>query len=114
MKRQITAVLLACIAAVAVAVAASAADEMVFDKYKGRMYAAYAQELKTHPGLKGKVLLEMKVTTDGRVTGCRVVSSIVPSPTLGETLCERARQFQFGARPAATTFTKEIEFFAAG
>ena len=94
--------------------AASVADEAVFDKNKGRIDAVYARELKMNPGLQGRVVLEMKIAPDGHVTNCRVVSSEITIAGFGDKLCERTREFQFAPRPAATTFTKELSFFAAG
>jgi protein TonB len=105
--------LLACLATIATA-SNRAADEMTFDRYKGRIYALYASELKTQPKLKGTLVLDLKISADGRVADCRVVSNNVASPGFGDKVCERVREFQFAPRPAATTFTKEFTFFPAG
>jgi protein TonB len=112
-KHLIAGILLICLATTAVAADTRRADEMTFDKYKGKLYAAYARELKNDPGLKGRVVLEIKIATDGRVANCRVVSSDAPTPSLGEKLCERVREFQFTPRQAVTTFTKPVDFFPA-
>lgn len=112
MNRLIAGMSLACLATIAAA-AASARDEWVFDQNKGKMYAVYARELRNHPDLKGRVVLELKISTNGRVTACRVVSTDAATGGLGDKLCERTREFQFEPRPAATTFTKSLEFFPA-
>jgi len=95
------------------AAAASVADETVLDRNKGKFYAVYARELKANPGLKGRVVLEMKIATTGRVAHCRVVSSDAAASGLGEKLCARTGEIQFTPRPSPTTFTKEISFFPA-
>jgi periplasmic protein TonB len=112
-KRQLAGILLTCLAAGAGA-GTSRADEMTFDKYKGKIYAAYARELKTNPGLKARLVLEIEVATDGRVASCRVKSSDAPTPRLGDVMCERVREFLFTPRQAATTLTKSLDFFPAG
>jgi Na+-translocating ferredoxin:NAD+ oxidoreductase RnfG subunit len=105
--------ILACLATAAAA--ASVADETVFDRNKGKIYAVYVRELKDNPGLKERVrvVLEMKISTDGLVANCRVVSSDAGAPGLGEKLCARTGEFQFAPRPTATTFTKELTFYPA-
>jgi TonB family protein len=112
----IAGIVLAGLATIATASAASDREdfELTFDKYKGKIYAVYAREAKEHSGLKGKLVMDVTIGTDGRVANCRVVSNEVPAPNFGDKVCERVREFQFAARPAVTTYTKRIDFFPAG
>lgn len=105
-NRQLAGILLTCLAT-----AATGADELVFDKYKGKIYAVYARELRSNPGLKARLVFEIKIATDGHVTSCRVVSSDAPTPRLGDTMCERVREFQFAPRKAASTLNKPMDFY---
>lgn len=113
MKRQLAGILLTCLATVATGADTRMADETIFDKNKGKIYAVYVRELRNNPELKARVVLEIKIATDGHVANCRVVSSNAPTPSLGNTMCERVREFSFAPRKAETTFNKTIEFFPA-
>ncbi len=114
MKHQLARILLTCLATAAVGADMRRADETTFDKYKGKIYAAYARELKSNPSLKARLVFEIKIATDGHVASCRVVSSDAPTPKFGDTLCERVREFLFSPREAPTTLTKSLDFFPAG
>lgn len=116
MNRLIAGILLACLATVG---AASDREdvEITFDKHKGKIYAVYTRELKTNPDMGRapvKLVLDVKIATDGRVAGCRILSSNAPSPGFGDKVCERVLEFQFAPRPAVTSYTKKIDFFPAG
>jgi Na+-translocating ferredoxin:NAD+ oxidoreductase RnfG subunit len=87
--------------------------ERTFDKHKGKIYAVYLRELKEHPGLKGKLVLDLRIATDGRVASCRVLSSTLASPGIGDKVCEKTREFQFAPRAEAASYTKRIDFFPA-
>jgi TonB family protein len=113
MKRHLAGILLSCLATAAASADTRRADEVTFDKYKGKLYAAYVRELKSNPGLKARVVLEIKIATDGRVTNCRVVSSDAPTSSLGDSLCARVREFLFTPRETATTLTKPVDFVPA-
>ena len=112
-KRQLAGIMLTCLATAATGADMRRADEMTFDKYKGKLYATYVRELKTNPGLKARLVFEIRIATDGHVAKCRVVSSNAPTPRLGDSLCERVREIQFSPREAATTTTKTIDFYPA-
>jgi periplasmic protein TonB len=104
------------IVASACASAAGPNDEDVavaFDRHKGGFYAAYAKELRTHPGLKGKAVLVIDFAKTGDVTGCRVRSSTLGSPALEAKLCEVARRIKIAPRAAGFTVDKPIDFFPA-
>jgi|KBSSwiStaDraftv2_1062776.scaffolds.fasta_scaffold881451_2 protein TonB len=111
MRRRLPGILLACLASAAAA--GRAEDEATFDMNKGQIYALYMRELKAHPGLKGRLLLDLQIATDGRVANCRVVSSELESPGFGDKVCRLVRDIPFAPRPATTRLNKEISFFPA-
>jgi TonB family protein len=114
-KHRLAQILLTCLATAGAGAGADMrmADAVTFDKYKGKLYAVYARELKSNPGLKARLVLEIKIATDGHVTSCRVVSSNPPTPRFGDTLCERVREILFSPRETPTTLTKPVDFFPA-
>ena len=111
-KRQLAGILLTCLATAAGAESREWV-ELTFDKYKGKLYAAYTEELKVNPGFKGKVVMEIGVGTNGKVTSCSLVKIQMPNPRFVDTLCARVREMQFPPRPAPTTVTKPIDFYPA-
>jgi periplasmic protein TonB len=88
--------------------------ELVFDRNKGAIYALYSRELREHPDLQGKMVLEFTIAPSGEVTMCRVVSSELGDPELEKKIIARVRLFHFDAKDVAPiTTTKPIEFFPA-
>lgn len=69
----------------------------VFDAQKNALYSLYRRELRQDPTLEGKVLLELVIEPDGRVSKCEVVSSELSHPELETRLANRVRLFNFGA-----------------
>lgn len=69
----------------------------VFDTQKTALYSLYRRELRKDPTLEGKVLLELIIEPDGRVSHCEVVSSELGNPELESRLANRVRLFNFGA-----------------
>ncbi|SFM54678.1 AgmX/PglI C-terminal domain-containing protein [Marinobacter zhejiangensis] len=68
----------------------------VFDAQKTALYALYRRELRQDPTLEGKVLLELVIEPDGRVSRCEVISSELGNPTLESRLASRVLLFNFG------------------
>jgi TonB family protein len=88
--------------------------ELVFDRNKGAIYALYSRELRTHPELQGKLVLEFTISPAGEVTMCRVVSSDLHDPELEQKIVARVRLFRFQAKDVEpVTTTKPIDFFPA-
>lgn len=88
--------------------------ELVFDRYKGAIYALYSRELRERPDLQGKLVLEFTIAPSGEVTMCRVVSSELGDPDLEKKIIARVRLFRFEPKDVAPiTTTKPIEFFPA-
>jgi TonB family protein len=88
--------------------------ELVFDRNKGAIYALYSRELRQHPELQGKLVLEFTIAPSGEVTMCRVVSSDLNDPALERLIIARVRLFHFEPKDVAPiTTTKPIDFFPA-
>lgn len=71
---------------------------LVFERNKGAIYAIYNRALREDPALQGKVVMELKISPSGEVTGLRVLSSELKTPELEGKLLARIRQFDFGAK----------------
>ena len=88
--------------------------ELVFDRNKGAIYALYSRELRQHPELQGKLVLEFTISPSGEVTMCRVISSDLKDPDLERKIVARVRLFRFEPKDVAPiTTTKPIDFFPA-
>jgi len=69
----------------------------VFEAQKTALYALYHRALRQNPALEGKLLLELVIEPDGRVSHCKVVSSELANPALEQRLANRVLLFDFGA-----------------
>ncbi len=76
--------------------------QTVFDQNKGAVYALYNRALRKDPTLRGKVVLELTIAPDGRVTKCRVVSSELNDEALERKLVSRIKLFKFAAKDVDT------------
>lgn len=84
---------------------------IVFDQNKGQLHSLYSRERRKHPGLKGKLVLEITIAPDGTVTAVKIVSSELNNPSLERRLVARVRQFRFEAKSVEpVTVTFPIEF----
>ncbi len=72
--------------------------ELVFQKNKGRIFSLYNRALRSDPSLQGKVVVELTISPDGKVTKCRIVSSELNNPELENQLVSRIKLFQFQPR----------------
>jgi TonB family protein len=72
--------------------------ELVFQKNKGRIFSLYNRALRSDPSLQGKVVVELTISPDGKVTKCRIVSSELNNPELENQLISRIKLFQFQPR----------------
>jgi TonB family protein len=87
--------------------------ERAFDRSKGKIYAVYAQALRENPGLKGQVQIEFTVSTSGKASNCRVLSSQLGAPEVDARLCDRIESIAFDPRSKSITVTKRLEFVPA-
>lgn len=83
---------------------------IVFDRYKGKIYAEYAKALREQPGIKGRIDVQFTVEKNGKASGCRVVRSELGSPQLDGRICDVIESMVFDARQAPTTVVKPIHF----
>jgi len=85
--------------------------EMVFQKNKGAIYSIYNRALRKDPTLEGKLVVELTISPDGRVTQCRVVSTELNSPALERKIVARVKLFKFKpAKVLETTVKYPIDF----
>ena len=85
--------------------------ELVFQRNKSAIFSLYNRALRRDPSLQGKVVLELTITPDGRVSKCHIVSSELKNPALEHKLVTRIKLFRFAAKPVATiTITYPIDF----
>ncbi len=84
------------------------------DKNKSALYSIYNRELRKHPGLEGKVVLELTIEPSGEVSECRVISSDLQHPELESKLVSRVKLINFGALKVERKVVRlPIEFFPA-
>ncbi len=84
---------------------------IVFDQHKGTLYSIYNRERRKKPGLKGKIVLELTISPEGKVTNVRIVSSELNDPALERRLVSRIKLFKFEAKQVEpVTVTFPIEF----
>ena len=84
---------------------------LVFDQNKSKLYSVYNRERRKNPGLKGKIVLELTISPDGKVASIRILSSELQNPALEQRLVSRIKQFRFSAdKTKPITVTYPIEF----
>jgi hypothetical protein len=79
--------------------------QIVFDRYKAALYRIYNRELRNDPSLKGKMVLQLTIEPDGRVSACSVKSTDLNSPALSAEVVERVLKFHFGAKEGVPSLT---------
>lgn len=83
----------------------------VMDQNKGKLHTIYRRARRSHPGLKGKIILEITIAASGKVLSVNIKSSELNDPKLESRLIARIRQFDFGKRNVEkVTVTFPIEF----
>ena len=85
--------------------------EQVFQKNKGAIYSIYNRALRKDPTLAGKVVVELTIAPNGKVTQCRIISSELNTPGLERKIIARIKLFKFkSANVPATTVKYPIDF----
>lgn len=85
--------------------------EQVFQKNKGAIYSIYNRALRKDPTLAGKVVVELTIAPNGKVTQCRIISSELNTPDLERKIIARIKLFKFkSANVPATTVKYPIDF----
>ncbi len=85
--------------------------ELVFQENKGNIFSIYNRYLRQDPTLKGKLVLQITIAPNGRVTNVRVVSSELKNTELEQKIVSRVKLFQFKPSSVDTvTVTYPIDF----
>ncbi|HEY9052053.1 MAG TPA: AgmX/PglI C-terminal domain-containing protein [Gammaproteobacteria bacterium] len=84
---------------------------IVFDQNKSKLYSIYNRARRSNPGLKGKIVLEITIEPNGKVSEVRVISSELNDKNLETSILSRIKLFNFGeGNVKAVTVTYPIEF----
>ncbi|MCP4490847.1 MAG: TonB family protein [Gammaproteobacteria bacterium] len=85
--------------------------ELVFQKYKGAIFAIYNRELRKDPSLQGKVVVELTIDPSGVVTQVKIISSELGNKSLEKKLALKIKRFKFTkANVLKITVTYPIDF----
>ncbi len=79
--------------------------QIVFDRYKAALYRIYNRELRSNPGLRGKMILRITIESNGEVSACRIESTDLASSALGTEVVERVKKFNFGPKDGVPKIT---------
>lgn len=79
--------------------------QVVFDRYKDALYRIYNRELRKNSLLKGKLVLQLTIEPDGKVSNCKVESSELNSEELEKKIIARVKRFNFGTKKGAKSLT---------
>jgi outer membrane biosynthesis protein TonB len=79
--------------------------QVVFDRYKDALYRIYNRELRKNSLLKGKLVLQLTIEPDGKVSKCTVESSDLNSEELEKKIVARVTRFNFGTKKDARPLT---------
>jgi len=83
----------------------------VLERAKAKLYTIYNRALNDDPQLQGKVVFQLTIASNGKVTGVKVISSQLKKPKLERKLSLRLKLLNFGKKSVATTKTNwAIEF----
>lgn len=83
----------------------------VMDQNKSKLHSIYRRARRGHPGLKGKIILEITIAPSGKVLSVRIKSSELNDAKLESRLVARIKRFDFGSSSVEkVTVTFPIEF----
>ena len=83
----------------------------VMDQNKSKLHTIYRRARRSHPGLKGKIILEITIAPSGKVVKVRIKSSELNDPKLESRLVARIKRFDFGSNSVEeVTVLFPIEF----
>lgn len=69
----------------------------VMDQNKSKLHTIYRRARRSHPGLQGKIILEITIAPSGKVLSVRIKSSELNNPKLESRLIARIKRFNFGS-----------------
>ncbi len=85
--------------------------ERVFQKNKGAIFSIYNRELRKDPSLQGKVVVELTIAPNGKVTKAVIVSSELNHKKLEKRLLSKIKKFRFASKQVpAITVSYPIDF----
>lgn len=85
--------------------------ERVFQRNKGGIFALYNRALRKDPSLQGKVVLQLTILPNGKVTVCKILSTELKAKTFERKLRLKVKSFRFTKKDVATvTITYPIDF----
>ena len=88
--------------------------QMVYDRNKGAIYSVYNRALRKDPTLQGKVVLQLTIAPSGKVISCKLISSELNDPALGQKITQRVKLFKFELKDVSeVTITYPIDFLPA-
>lgn len=83
----------------------------VMDQNKSKLHSIYRRARRGHPGLKGKIVLEITIAPSGKVLKVRIKSSELNNSKLESRLVARIKRFNFGSHSVEqVTVLFPIEF----
>lgn len=83
----------------------------VFAENYSAIFSLYSRALRKTPGLQGRVVLELTITPQGRVSQCRILASELSNPSLEKKLVARIKRFRFKPKQIKpVTITYPIDF----
>jgi len=83
----------------------------VMDKNKSKLHALYRKARRSNPGIKGKIVLEITISPEGKVLIVNIASSELNDTKLESRIVARVKRFNFGAANVkAVTVTYPVEF----
>ena len=84
---------------------------MVFNKNKASLYSLYERERRKNSTLKGRIVFQLTIEPNGKVSSVKIVSSELNSPELEARILARIKLFIFApAAGEAVTITYPVEF----
>lgn len=87
---------------------------MVLARSKASFDILYNRQLRREPGIRGRVLFEIRIAPSGRVIACRILETELGSPALERRLVLKIKSLDFGAQDVDTTIINyPLEFSPA-
>lgn len=89
--------------------------QIVFDRYKAALYRLYNKELRKDPTLRGQMVLQLTIESDGSVSMCKLQASDMNAAELSAQVVDRVKTINFGAKEGvpAITILYPIDFLPA-
>ncbi len=82
----------------------------VFSANRANLYALYERERRKNASLKGKVVFQLTITPNGKVSAVKILSSELKNPSLEARLMSRIKLFTFPPTTETTTIEYPVEF----